>query len=331
MTWRVLVSAPYMMPVLEEYRPILARHGVEIVVAPVRERLSEQELLAYVRDVDGAICGDDQFTERVLRAAPRLKVISKWGTGIDSIDCQAAARLGIRVCNTPGAFSDPVADTVLGYIILFARQLAWMDQDIRQGRWEKRQLVSLRERVLGVIGVGNVGKAVVRRAVAFGMRVLGNDIVDLPPSFVESTGLEVVSLEQLLRESDFVSVNCTLNPTSFRLIGSRELALMKSTAYLINTARGPLIDEPSLVRALQERRVAGAALDVFEMEPLPAESPLRTLDNCLFGPHNANSSPAAARRVHENTIRNLLEALGATEVRVSAGAAEVSSRGEDRG
>lgn len=298
-----------MLPVLSEYHSIFEENDVEVIAASVRERLSEAELLPLVGDVDGAICGDDRFTERVLRAAPRLRVISKWGTGIDSIDLQAAGRLGIRVCNTPGAFTDPVADTVMGYILAFARQLHWMDQDIRAGRWQKPLCVSLQERVLGVVGVGNIGVAVARRAVAFGMHVLGNDIVEIPASFLADTGLKVVSLDQLLAETDFVSLNCDLNPTSYHLIGQRELALMKPTAYLINTSRGPVVDEQALVRALQERQIAGAALDVFEEEPLPPDSPLRALDNCLLAPHNANSSPQAWRRVHENTIHNLLKGL----------------------
>ncbi len=309
MRWRVLVSAPYMLPVLSEYRSIFEENDVEVIAASVRERLSEAELLPLVGDVDGAICGDDRFTERVLRAAPRLRVISKWGTGIDSIDLQAAGRLGIRVCNSPGAFTDPVADTVMGYMLAFARQLHWMDQDIRAGRWQKPLCVSLHERVLGIVGVGNIGMAVARRAVAFGMHVLGNDIVEIPASFLADTGLKVVSLDQLLAETDFVSLNCDLNPTSYHLIGQRELALMKPTAYLINTSRGPVVDEQGLVRALQERQIAGAALDVFEEEPLPPDSPLRALNNCLLAPHNANSSPQAWRRVHENTIHNLLEGL----------------------
>jgi D-3-phosphoglycerate dehydrogenase len=196
-------------------------------------------------------------------------------------------------------------------VLIFARQLPWMDRDIRESRWEKRYSISLRECVLGVIGVGNIGKAVVRRAVAFGMTVLGNDIIELPSPFVTETNLEVLSKHELLTRADFVSLNCTLNPTSYHLIGERELALMKPMAYLINTSRGPVVDEQALVEALQRRQIAGAALDVFEEEPLPPDSPLRTLDNCLLAPHNANSSPEAWRRVHENTIRNLLKGLQA--------------------
>jgi D-3-phosphoglycerate dehydrogenase len=309
MRWRVLVSAPYMLPALEEYRPRLEGEGVEVVRADVRERLSEEELLPLVAEVDGAICGDDRFTERVMRCAPRLKVISKWGTGTDSIDARAAARLGIRVCNTPDAFTDPVADTALGYVLCFARRLPWMDADVRRGLWQKPDAVSLRECTLGVVGVGNIGRAVARRARAFGMGLLGADPAPVPGAFLEETGLRTVSLEVLLAESDFVTLHCDLNPTSLHLVNARALALMRQTAYLVNTSRGPVVDEAALARALGEGRIAGAALDVFEAEPLPDESPLRGFENCLLAPHNANCGRAARRRVHEATVANLLAAL----------------------
>jgi D-3-phosphoglycerate dehydrogenase len=141
--------------------------------------------------------------------------------------------------------------------------------------------------------------------------VLGNDIVEMPSDFIEASGIEMVSLETLLREADFVSLNTDLNPTSHHLISTPQLALMKASAYLINASRGPVVDEPALAQALKENQIAGAALDVFEDEPLPLDSPLRALDNCLFAPHNANSSPKAWERVHASTIKNLLEGLRA--------------------
>src|SRR6266550_4740 len=204
MTWRVLISAPYLLPVLEDFRARLESEGAEIVTTEVRERLSEAELLPIIGTFDAVICGDDEFTEPVLQAAPRLRVISKWGTGIDSIDARAAAELGIRVCNTPNAFTDPVADSVLGYVLCFARRLPWMDHDIRSGLWTERDAVSLNECTLGVIGVGNIGQAVVRRARAFGMKVLGTDPVPVSASFIEETGLIATPLRGLLAESDFV-------------------------------------------------------------------------------------------------------------------------------
>lgn len=306
---RILISAPYFLPVVEHYRSRLEAEGMELIIADVRERLSEQELLPLVSKIHGVICGDDEFTERVLHAAPYLKVISKWGTGIDSIDTNAAARLGISIFNTPDAFTDCVADTTLGYVLNFARQLFRMDQDVRSGKWSKPDAVTLRERTLGVIGVGNIGKAVVRRAVAFGMTVLGNDPVPMPESFVVETGLKLVSIHELLKSSDFVTLHCDLNPTSYHLIDRPQLDLMRPTAYVINTSRGPVVNEQALIEALERGQIAGAALDVFESEPLPADSPLRKLNNCLLAPHNANSGLAAKKRVHESTIHNLLTGL----------------------
>lgn len=309
----VLVSAPYMLPVIERFRPLLERYGIELMLVPVAERLEEEELLALAGQFDGTLCGDDRYTARVLEAcAPRLKVISKWGTGIDSIDQEAAARLGIMVGRTPNAFTLPVADTVFGYMLAFARRLPWMDRAMKEGVWQKIPGRSLSESTLGVVGVGNIGKAVIRRARAFGMHILGNDIVEIAPDFIRENEVTMTTLEDLLARSDFVSLNCDLNPTSYHLINERTLALMKPNAVLINTARGPVVDEKALVRALQEGWIGGAGLDVFEVEPLPADSPLRRLDNVMLAPHNANSSPMAWERVHRNTINNLLLGLGLT-------------------
>ncbi|KAF0109264.1 MAG: D-3-phosphoglycerate dehydrogenase [Anaerolineaceae bacterium] len=307
----ILFSAPYMLPSLDRFRPVFDRHGLDLITPEVRERLDEASLLEYAGRFDGAICGDDQYTARVLEAcAPRLKVISKWGTGIDSIDSAAAARLGIKVCRTPNAFTLPVADTVMGCLLAFARRLPWMDREMKSGNWEKLPGRALHECTLGIVGVGVIGKTLARRARAFGMTVLGNDIVEIDHVFIAETGIHMTDLDSLLSESDFVSLNCDLNPTSFHLMNARTLALMKRTAVLVNTARGPVVEEHALVAALKAGTIAGAALDVFEVEPLPEDSPLLKMDNVLLAPHNANSSPAAWERVHWNTIKNLLEGLG---------------------
>jgi D-3-phosphoglycerate dehydrogenase len=316
---RILLSAPYMIPIYERFRPLFEEAGLEVIVAEVRERLSEAELLEFAGKLDGVICGDDQFTRRVLEAAaPRLKVISKWGTGIDSIDGETAAKLGIQVRNSPGAFTEAVADTVLGYILSFARMLPWMDHSMKSGAWSKMPLTALHENSIGVIGVGRIGKAVLRRARSFGARLLGNDIVEVDPGFVSMVGVEMIGLEELLGQADFVSLNCDLNPTSRGLINRERLALMKPKAVLINTARGPIIDQTSLVQALQDGRIAGAGLDVYQDEPLPDDSPLRRMNNVLLGPHNANASPSAWERVHWNTIRNLFSGLGLPEPEIMA-------------
>jgi D-3-phosphoglycerate dehydrogenase len=311
MKYVVLLTAPYMIPIVDRFRPVFDQYSIELIVPEVHERMEEADLLKYAGQFDGAICGDDRYTARVLEAClPRLRVISKWGTGIDSIDAEACSRYEIKLCRTQNAFTLPVADSVLGYMLAFARRQPWMDKEIKSGKWDKIPGKALSECTLGVIGIGNIGKAVTRRACAFGMKVYGTDIVEIDHVFVTETGIQMTDLQTLLSSSDFVSVNCDLNPTSYHLINSDMLALMKSNAVLINTARGPIVEEKALIEALQVKRLAGAALDVFEHEPLPLESPLMKMDNVLLAPHNSNSSPAAWERVHWNTIRNLLEGLG---------------------
>jgi D-3-phosphoglycerate dehydrogenase len=302
-----------MVPIIDRFRPLLESYGIELVIASVKERLNEDDLLALAGSFDGTLCGDDRYTERVLEACrPRLKVISKWGTGIDSIDQQACARLGIMLGRTPNAFTLPVADTIFGYMLAFARRQPWLDRDIKNGVWNKLPGRSLSECTLGVVGVGTIGKAVIRRARAFGMHILGTDIIEIAPDFIRENEFQMTDLEDLLNRSDFVSLNCDLNPTSYHLMNQRTLRLMQPSAILINTARGPVVDEPALIAALQDKTIAGAALDVYEVEPLPPDSPLVKIDNVLLAPHNANSSPAAWERVHRNTVRNLLVGLGFT-------------------
>jgi D-3-phosphoglycerate dehydrogenase len=307
----ILFTAPYMLPLLPRFKPFFEKHGLDLILPEVIERLEEPDLMKYAGHFDGTICGDDRYTSRVLKAcAPRLKVIAKWGTGIDSIDQQEAKQLGIQVRNTPNAFTLPVADSVMGYLLAFARSQSWMDRAMKEGRWDKIPGVSLSECTLGVVGVGNCGKAILRRARGFGMKLLGNDIIPIAPDFILENGVEMTSLDDLLARSDYVSLNPDLNPSSFHLINEKTLSMMKSSAILINVSRGAVIDEPALIRALQAKTIAGAAMDVFEKEPLPADSPLLELDQVLLAPHNANSSPAAWERVHQNTLRNLMEGLG---------------------
>jgi len=307
----ILFTAPYMIPFLDRFRPVFDGYGLELIVPEVRERMEEADLLQYAGQFDGAICGDDRYTLRVIEAClPRLKVISKWGTGIDSIDAQACSRYGIKLGRTLNAFTTPVADTVLGYMLAFARLQPWMNKAMKAGEWEKIPGKALSECTLGIVGVGAIGKAVTRRAHAFGMKVLGNDIIDIDHVFITETGIEMMDLQSLLSKSDFVSINCDLNPTSHHLMNAETIAHMKSSSVLINTARGPIVHEEALIEALQAGRLGGAALDVFEVEPLPLDSPLMKMDNVLLAPHNSNSSPAAWERVHWKTIKNLLDGLG---------------------
>ncbi len=310
MKWKVLISAPYFQPVIERYRTFFTEHDIEIIVPTVHERLSEEELLQYAADIDGALCGDDRFTRKVLERAKKLKVIAKWGTGIDSIDQEAAREFGIAIKNTPNAFTDAVADLTMGFILSFARNIPWADRDVRAGEWmNKRDGVSLSESTIGIIGLGSIGRAVACRAHTFGATLLGFEAQEVQKDFLSETTVQLTSLQELLRKSNFITLHCTLNTETRHLIGLEQFALMKPTAVIVNTARGALIDEAALVEALRNKKIAGAALDVFEEEPLPFNSPLRTFQNVLFSPHNANASSSAWERVHENTVKNLIEEL----------------------
>lgn len=313
MGWRILVTAPYILPVIDRFADELASHGVSYDRADVDERMEEDDLVPIIGGYDGIICGDDRITERVLDAAPRLKVISKWGTGIDSIDAEAAAARGIPVCRTLDAFTEPVADSVLGYILAFARNIATMDDHMKAGTWEKIPGRALNESVVGVIGVGAIGSAVLRRARAFGATLLGTDIREIHPGHARALGVTLVTFDDLLAQTDYVVVSCDLNPTSQGLMDAAAFSRMKTTAVMVNCARGPIVDERALVAALQGGDIAGAALDVFEQEPLPLDSPLRRMGNVLLAPHNSNSSPAAWERVHRSTLNQMLDNLKAAE------------------
>lgn len=299
-----------MLPYTDKFLPILDQLGCDAIVPEVIEQLSEEEILNYAGEFDGTICGDDHYTDKVIRkCAPRLKVISKWGTGIDSIEKSTADALGIPVYRTTNAFTTPVSDSVLAYILAFSRKQPWLDRNIKRGEWKKITGKSLAECTLGVIGVGNIGKAVLKKAHAFDIRLLGNDIIPISQDFTNEYNVEMVQLEDLLSQADFVSINCDLNPTSQHLINAKTLAIMKPSAVIINTARGSIIDESALIKALTDKNLAGAALDVFEIEPVPNDSPLLRMDQVMLAPHNSNSSPLAWEAVHWNTIRNLLIGL----------------------
>jgi D-3-phosphoglycerate dehydrogenase len=311
MPYKILCSAPYIIPVFSEFAQLFEERDIEVILPEVQERLSEDELMVFAGEIDGTISGDDRFSAEVLKAmVPRLKVISKWGTGIDSINVEVADQLGVKIFNTPDAFTDAVADTVMAYVLAFARKTPWMDREMKAGRWHKIPGKALHECTLGVVGVGRIGKTVLRRAVPFGMQLLGNDIVEIDRGFIRETGMRSAPLDELLGESDFVSLNCDLNPTSRHLIDRHALSKMKPSAVIINTARGSVVVEEDLILALQSGQIAGAGLDVYEDEPLPSSNPLLRMENVLLAPHNANSSPSAWRRVHIQTVKNLFLGLG---------------------
>lgn len=309
MSFRVLISCPLILDTIDDYADRLAAHDIEYDIADVEQKLTESELLNIIEPYDGVLAGDDEFTRCVFQSAPNLEVVSKWGIGIDAIDTDAAEEYDVSVYNTPGVFNDEVADVVIGYAIMLTRQLHHIDSEVRKGNWACPRGVSLAGKTFGVVGVGSIGSAVVRRANALGMDVLGTDVRPIRAELIEETGVERVGLPELLERAHVVSLNCALTDETRGLIGAEELTLLGADGYLINTARGELVNQDALLDALQRDEIAGAALDVFEEEPLPEESPLTDLDTVVLGSHNAQNTYEAVCRVNERAVDNLIDGL----------------------
>jgi D-3-phosphoglycerate dehydrogenase / 2-oxoglutarate reductase len=310
MQYKILISAPYMLRDFARLRPLFKRANVKIDLAEVKERLEEKELLKIINQYHGIICGDDRITPAVIDKAVNLKVIVKWGTGIDSIDADYARKKGVPVYNTLDAFTEPVGDTVLAFMLSFSRNTFVLDRMMKKNKWKKVESHALNEKTLGIIGLGNTGRAVARRAKAFGMKILGNDIANISSKILKEHCIRHVDKATLFKEADYITLNCTLTDTAYHLLTKDVFKQMKKSAVVINASRGPVISEPDLVEALEKGEIAGAALDVFEDEPLPKASALRKFDNVILSPHNANSSPFYWQKVHENSVAKLLAGLG---------------------
>ena len=298
---RVLVSNIMMLKERDRFDTTLRGMGYEPVWPEVAQFMDEAQCQGLVGDIDGWLAGDDRITKRVLQAAlPRLKVIAKWGTGTDSIDRAAAADLGVPVLNSPGAFADAVAEVAFGLILMLTRHLGVIDRTIRTGGWPKPRGVELRGAVLGMIGRGAIGGRIAELGQAFGMAVIHHD------PFVAGS---VAPLE-VAAGADIVCLACALTPANRHIVNAGFLAAMKPTAILVNVARGPLVDEAALVAALRAGTIAGAALDVFEDEPVTRANPLTGMDSVVLSSHNANNGLRAVEAVHANTLRNLASVLG---------------------
>lgn len=307
---RVLISCTHVFDQMDWVGPELESHGIHYDLADVQgQQLSEPELLSIVSRYDGILAGDDEITAKVLAAGERLRVVAKWGIGVDNIDLETAERLGIMVTNTPGVFGDEIADYALGYLMLLLRHQHVIDRETRQGKWPKLRGRSAAGLTLGIIGLGSSGRALARRAAVMGMRLVGYDIVAPDEDFLVRTSLRCTSVAELLEVSDVVSLHTPLTDENRHMIDDAALRRMRPESYLINTARGGLVDQAALVAALRDRRIAGAALDVFEEEPLDAADSLCSLTNVVLGSHNASNTSEAVVRTTEKAVANLTREL----------------------
>ena len=305
MMHKVLVTCPPMLGLLDEFVPVAAALGVELVPAQVTQTLSEDELVALLPEFDGWIIGDDPATRRVFQVARngRLRAAVKWGIGVDNVDFAACKDLGIPIINTPGMFGAEVADVAVAFLIGLARQLFLIDRGVREGRWPKPAGMSLAGKRVALVGFGDIGRNVARRLRVFDLGVVAYDPASQDDGGI--AGVERAAWPDRLGEADFVVFTCALTPANRHMFDAAAIACCKPGVQVINVARGPLIDEQALISGLEDGRIAGAALDVFEDEPLPADSPLRKMPHCIFGSHNGSNTRDAVLRASRTALERL--------------------------
>lgn len=291
----------------------MLKEHYEVIVNPHNRVLSKDELLDGVRTADGLLCLlTDDITTEVMDVNPNLKIISNYAVGYNNIDVEAATKRGIQVTNTPGVLTDTTADLAWALIMAVGRRVVEGDVFTREGRfegWDPMLLLGtdITGKTLGIIGMGRIGQAVARRAIGFDMRILYHDMAPVPVA-EEEYQAEFVALDELLRQSDFVTIHAPLTDETRHMIGRRELSVMKTTAYLVNTARGPLVDEEALVEALRDGIIAGAGLDVYENEPRLA-SGLGELPNAVLLPHLGSATLETRTKMATMAAANLVAAL----------------------
>jgi len=277
----------------------LAKVNAELVGA---DCVTEDEIIEAAKDADAILTAAAQITRQVMEALPKCKVIVRHGVGFDTVDIEAATDNNILVVNIPSPdwCAEEVSNHAIALLLACAKKLVFLNDLTKQGRWiEGKQaqapMGSIYGQTLGLIGCGGIGRVTARKAQCFGLRVLGYDPY-ADKSLAKENGITLVSLPELLKESDYVSVHTPLNKETWHLMGEKEFKQMKPTAYFINTARGSVVDEPALIKALQEKRIAGAGLDVFEKEPVDLDNPLLKMGNVVVMPHSASYSDAAFKR-----------------------------------
>jgi D-3-phosphoglycerate dehydrogenase len=292
-------------PALRQLRDFAALSGGELVFNPLGKPLSEDELIPLLRDCDGYIAGLDFVTRKVIGSCEKLKVISRYGAGVDRVDLEAAGERNITVCNTPGANAQAVADLAIALALAAARKLPLLDRRTREGQWVRSTGVELYEKTMGILGLGAVGRGVARRAQGFSMKVLAYDPC-IDARYAEENNITVSDFDALVESADVISLHLPLNDGTRHIISGEVMGRMKKGAILVNTARGGLIDEAAAFDLLKQGRLGGLGIDTYEEEP-PKGSPLFTLDNVVLTPHTAAHTAEATANMAAMAVRNLID------------------------
>jgi phosphoglycerate dehydrogenase-like enzyme len=307
MALQVLISAS-MIDQNPDSLQAFADVGMDVSHLTAEAARNPENLVAALKDADGCILGGYPITAEIMEQCPRLKVISRTGVGVETVDLEAATRRGIAVTNIAGTDHDAVADATFCLMLDMARRFYQSAQQVKAGRWEGIFGADVCEKTIGIIGLGRVGKETAKRARGFRMTILAYDPIQ-DAAFARENGVTYTTLEDLLRQADFVCLNAALTPANRGIINCYALSLMKPTTYLINTARGALVDEEALMDALREKRLAGAALDVLGTEPPPRDHPFLQMDNVMITAHMGGSSIGASARVAKVAVANVIEVL----------------------
>lgn len=304
---KILVTARSFIKTSGRHKELLEQTGYQVVENPLDRPLKEAEMVELIRDADGAILGLDEVTAKVIEAGRQLKVLSRYGVGVDRVDLKAATAAGVVVTNTPGTNHIAVAELTLGLMLSLARRIPEHDRIVKGGSWNRVRGTELAGKTLGIVGLGWISREVIRRAFAFDMRIVVQTAYP-DKELADHYGVEYLPLERLVREADFISLHCAFTPERADLIGEKELRAMKPTSYLINTARGELVDEGALLVALQEGWIAGATMDAFKEEPATG-SPLVKLNNFIATPHIGATTLESVIRMGILAVENALQVL----------------------
>jgi len=290
---------------IDEEKKEFGRIGAQLILAQVQK---EEDLIRTCKEADGLINQYAPLTRRVLENLPKCKVVSRYGVGLDPVDLKAATDLGIIVANVPDYCMDEVSNQTISMLLGLIRKTAFFDQKVKSGQWDFRQgrpIYRLKGRTMGLVGSGRIGLEVAKKIAAFGVKVIAFD----PYLEKAPEGVELTDLDTVLKESDFISIHCPLNDSTRHLIGEREFKKMERRPLLINTSRGPIIDEKALIQALKEGRISGVGLDVLEKEPPDSQNPLLKMENVILSPHIGFYSEQSIRELKRRAAENVSAVL----------------------
>ncbi|UQZ86294.1 D-3-phosphoglycerate dehydrogenase [Paenibacillus konkukensis] len=309
---KVLVTATNYSALCSEAKQLLESHGVEVIENDKGRPFTFEELKEVVHEIDGVVAGVDTWNEDVFRLAPRLQAIARFGVGVDNIDLAGAQRCGIKVTNVPAGNANAVAELTAGLILSVMRNIPSLHQSARRGFWDRFVGAELIGKTVGLLGFGNIAQMVARKLQGFDVRLIAYDKYPNADKARE-LGVELVHSDEVLRTSDIVSMHLPSLPETHHMMSDEQFAMMKPSAYFINTARGALVDETALYRALSGRVIAGAAIDVYEKEPVSADNPLFQLDNLVSTPHTAAETFETYHKVGLVTAQAILDVFAGKE------------------